>query len=138
MRVLLDTNIILDLFLSREPNIKAAQRIFALAAQEKMEACATASSVTDIYYITVKRLGDRATREALRDLFNLITIINVDGNDCVAALDSLIPDFEDALVAACAGKSDVQYIITNDSDFLKADSESASIISAERFLALNI
>ncbi len=136
MRVLLDTNIVLDLFLTREPNVKAAQKIFALVAQEKIAACATASSITDIYYITAKRLGAAATREALRDLFNLVTIINVDGNDCVQALASIIPDFEDALVAVCANKSDVEYIVTNDIDFLKADSGAASCISAEKFLAL--
>jgi predicted nucleic acid-binding protein len=136
MRVLIDTNIILDLFLSREPNITAAQKIFTLAAQEKIEACATASSVTDIYYVTAKRLGDRATREALRDLFNLVTIVNVDGSDCIQALDSLIPDFEDALVAVCANRIDVEYIVTNDNAFLKTGSGAAPVMSAERFLAL--
>ena len=138
MKILLDTNIILDVFLSREPNIKSAEKIFELIYQEKAEGYATANSITDIYYVTAKRLGDKPTREALRNLFNLLEIINVDGDDCVRALNFLISDFEDALIVVCADKVDIDYIITNDKEFLRVDSELASVINAEDFLKLKL
>lgn len=136
MKVLLDTNVILDVFLSREPNIQAAEKIFEMVYNEKIEAYTTASSITDIYYITAKRLGDKPTREALRNLFNLLGIIAVDGGDCTVALDLPISDFEDALVFVCAGKVNIDYIITNDNGFLNVDSELANVISPVDFLAL--
>jgi len=136
MKILLDTNIILDVFLYREPNIKSVEKIFELIYQNKVTAYTTASSITDIYYITVKRLGDIPTREALRNLFNLIKIITVDGNDCVYALNLPIPDFEDALVSVCANKVDIDYIITNDKRFLSVDTQLAPVIAADNFLEL--
>lgn len=136
MKVLLDTNVILDVFLSREPNIQASEKIFEMVYNEKIEAYTTASSITDIYYITAKRLGDKPTREALRNLFNLIIIIAVNGGDCAGALDLPVSDFEDALVIVCAGKVNIDYIITNDNGFLNVDAELANIISPVDFLAL--
>ena len=136
MKVLLDTNIILDVFLSREPNAEPAEKIFEMIYQDKIQGYTTASSITDIYYITAKRLGDTAAREALRNLFNLLGVIAVDGADCVYALDVPIPDYEDALVMVCAGKVDIDYIITNDAEFLRVDSETAQVITAVDFLAL--
>jgi len=138
MKVLIDTNIILDVFLSREPNIQAAEKIFEMVYNEEIEGFTTASSITDIYYITAKRLGDKPTREALHNLFNLLGIISVDGGDCAGALNIPIPDFEDALVIVCADKIDINYIITNDQGFLSVDSELASVIAADDFLALDI
>ena len=138
MKILLDTNIILDIFLSREPNVKSAEKIFKLIYQDKAEGYVTANSIADIYYITVKRLGDKPTREALRNLFNLLEIINIDGGDCMRALNFIIPDFEDALIAVCADKVDIDYIITNDKEFLRVDSELASVINSEDFLRLKL
>ena len=136
MKVLIDTNIILDVLLSREPNIKSAEKIFEMIYNEEIEGFTTASSITDIYYIISKRLGDTPTREALRNLFNLLGIISVDGDDCVDALNMPILDFEDALVIVCADKIDIDYIITNDQGFLSVDSKLASVITAYDFLTL--
>ncbi|MCL2164543.1 MAG: PIN domain-containing protein [Oscillospiraceae bacterium] len=104
MRVLLDTNIILDFFLSRAPHYEAAKRIFELTCHGQLEAYTTSSSITDIYYIVAKKLGDRAAREVLRDLFSLLGIIAVDGDDCIYALELPISDYEDAVVTICAKK----------------------------------
>jgi len=136
MKILIDTNIILDVFLSREPNMKSAEKIFEMVYNEEIEGFVTANSITDIYYITAKRLGDIPTREALRNLFNLLGIISVDSDDCVDALNLPIPDFEDALVIVCADKIDIDYIITNDQGFLSVDSKLANVITANDFLAL--
>jgi len=47
MSVLLDTNVILDFFLNRTPHTDVADRLFKLIYQEEVEACTTASSITD-------------------------------------------------------------------------------------------
>ena len=107
MRILLDTNIILDFFLSREPNYKASEKIFELICKEKIQAFTTANSITDIYYISVKKLGEVTTKDAIRNLFNLVSIIDVDGYDCINALDLPFSDFEDALIVVCANKRNI-------------------------------
>ena len=136
MRALIDTNIILDFFLTREPQYEAAKKIFELAYKSEINAYATSSSITDIYYVTAKRIGDSAARDALRNLFNLLAIITVDGEDCFTALDLPIKDYEDALVVACAKKTDMDFIVTNDSAFLDADNHTTRIISSAAFLQM--
>ena len=128
MKILVDTNIILDFFLSREPQKEAAVKLFEQIYLEKVEAYTTASSITDIYYITAKKLGEKQAREALRNLLNILGIIAVDGYDCTEALDLPIADFEDALIVTCSKKADVEYIITNDKGFLNADFQLAHVV----------
>ena len=131
MKILLDTNVVLDHILSREPHAESARKIFDLICRDEMEAALTANSVTDIYYIISKRLGDAAAREALRHLFNILVIISVDGSDCISALNLPMPDFEDAVVAVCAGRSSIDYVVSNDKLFQQTDSQLANVISPD-------
>jgi len=85
MKILIDTNVILDSLASRKPHNKNADDIFDLIAKNHVEAYLNTSSVTDIYYILRKTLGDTA-----------------------------LPDFEDALVVVCAEKVNLDYIVTRD------------------------
>jgi len=134
MKILVDTNVILDFFLSRVPHYKTAKNIFELIYQEKVNAFTTASSFTDLYYIIAKRLGNYKAREILQDLINMLGIIAVDGDDCNHALGLPITDYEDALVVTCAGKQRIDWIISNDQGFLKVDNSLIQVISAADFL----
>ena len=134
MKILVDTNVILDFFLSREPQKEAVVKLFEQICQENAEAFTTANSITDIYYITAKRLGDNQARELLRNLFNIFEVISVDGNDCEKALNLPITDYEDALVVTCAKKKNIGYIISNDRDFLRVEPESARVVSPDDFV----
>ena len=136
MKVLMDTNVILDFFLSREPQKEAAVKIFEQIYQERIEAFTVASCITDIYYITAKRFGDDKAREVLRNLLNILGIIAVDGNDCTEALVLPITDYEDALVTMCAQKEDVDYIISSDKDFLRVNFQPVRVITADDFLKI--
>jgi len=136
MKVLIDTNVILDFFLARQPQNEAAKKLFELAYLAKITLFTTASSITDIYYITAKRLGDRTARDVLRNLFNLLTIITVDREDCFTALNLPIPDYEDALVTACAKKSDMDCIVTQDTDFLNLENPLPQVVDPSAFLGL--
>ena len=136
MKALVDTNVILDFFLSREPQKEAVTKLFEQIYQERVEAFTTASSVSDIYYITAKRLGDKQAREVIHHLLDILGIICVDGCDCAKALDLPITDYEDALVVTCAGKADVEYIISSDKGFLCVETPSARVITAEGFLEM--
>jgi len=56
--------------------------------------------------------------------------------ECAVALSLPITDFEDALVAVCAGKGKADYIITNDKDFLENTFISTKIASSKKFISL--
>ena len=134
MKIMIDTNVILDFFLSRSPGSDSAKRIFEMVYQEKIEAFTTASSITDIYYVTAKKLGNDIARNAINQLLQMLGIIAVDGNDCTNALILPITDFEDALITICAKKENVDYIVTNDNAYLQIDSQLAKVISPKCFL----
>jgi len=137
MRVLLDTNVILDFFLERTPHAEAADRLFQLAHQGKLEAYTTASSITDIYYIVARALGNNAARNVLQNLFNLLTVIAVDGDDCIHAMGLPISDYEDAVVVTCSLKDNIDFIVTNDTKFLSADPTLIRVVTPNNFLSLH-
>ncbi|HDZ01732.1 MAG TPA: PIN domain-containing protein, partial [Nitrospirae bacterium] len=118
MKVLVDTNIVLDLLTDRLPFSKAARKIFATAEQWKMDLFITASSVTDIFYIVRKHTDRKKAEEILVQLLDIVKIIEVTGKDIKKALTLDFNDFEDALQARCAKKRKLDFIITrNKKDF---------------------
>ena len=119
MKVVVDTNVILDFFLSREPYVSEVKKLFEQIYLGKIDAFATANSITDVYYVTAKKLGDVAAREAIKHLLKMLGIISVDGSDCANALSLPLKDYEDALVVTCASKEQMDFIISNDNDFLQ-------------------
>ena len=135
MKVLIDTNVILDVLAKRPPFYSHAEKIFFLAAEEKIEALITASSVTDIYYLIRKNLGSsEEAKLVLFKLFILFQIIDVTGEDCKKALEQNITDYEDALLATCARRNKLEYIITrNIKDFTNS---SVPAILPERFVSM--
>jgi len=113
MKILIDTNIILDALMNREPWAKAAQDIMLAVANEKVVGCITASTFTDIYYLLRKHLQDKEqTKRTLLGLLSVISVLDVNGKDCEEAFGLPMPDYEDALLAHCAKRHMVDNIIT--------------------------
>ena len=134
IKALIDTNVLLDAIASREPFRADAEKIFLLAAEERFQGFVTAGSITDIYYLIRKNVSEVLARDAVRNLLQLFSVVDITGKDCETALDSAITDYEDALVAACAAKAAVECIVTRDEDFLKAKID-ISVISPEVMIA---
>ena len=113
MNVLIDTNVILDFILKREPHDADAALLFERLILSKSKVWLTASTITDIYYITRQALHDAAAaKNTIAKLLNTFQIAAVDKKDCLNALDSELDDYEDALVSICAQKAKAEYIIT--------------------------
>lgn len=122
MRVVLDTNVIIDAVASRQPFCEAAESILLMVSQEQISGYVTANSITDIYYVVRRILPEAESKEIIRSLLYSLEVIEVGNADCWEALSLQIGDFEDALVAACAQKIGADYIISRDENFAKADS----------------
>lgn len=113
MRILVDTNIIIDALTGREPFREAAEQVFLIAANRTEDMYITASSVTDIYYLVRKHLhSTEQAKNVMSKLFELFYILDVTSGDCKDALASEIKDYEDAVVACCAYRSQMDYIVT--------------------------
>jgi len=135
MKILIDTNVVLDAVMNREPWAKPAQEIFLAAAGKKFVGCVTASSFADIYYILRKHLKNKnKTKQVLLGLIELLTVLDVTGGDCAKAFDLPLPDYEDALLAYCGKRHKVDYIVTRDESHF-ANSPVPAVTPAE-FLAL--
>lgn len=113
MKVLIDTNVIIDALTSREPWNKSAETIFIMAANHMMDMYITASSATDIYYLVRKYLhsADQA-KQVMEKLYSLVGILTVSGVECIDALASSVSDYEDAVVERVSVKADMDYMIT--------------------------
>ncbi len=133
LNLTIDTNIILDALLKREPWHEAAEKIILLAADKKIAASITANTVTDIYYIVNRYTRDKnKAREAVAGLAKVLDFTAVDKNDCVRAVNSPVDDYEDALLAVCAAKMKSKFIITrNVKDF---ENSSVKAIEPDEFL----
>ena len=113
MKILVDTNIIIDALTGREPFREAAEQIFMLAANQIEDMYITASSATDIYYLIRKHLHDSdQAKKTMSKLYELFYILDVTSNDCYEALSSKEKDYEDAVIASCANRNQVDYIVT--------------------------
>jgi predicted nucleic acid-binding protein len=134
MNVLIDTNVILDAVIGRTPHNVSAEKLFILAAEDKLNASITASSVTDIYYLLHKYLPDSdQAKQVLLKLFRLFEVLDVTGSDCEKALSMPINDYEDALLATCAKRRKLDLIITrNLKDFTESP---VKAIAPDDFLA---
>ena len=121
MKVLVDTNVVLDVLLQRQPFAEAAARVFALVEESRIEGFLCATTVTTIDYLLGQTLPPKAARNALQHLLGLFEIAPVNRSVLVQALHSPISDFEDAVLEQSARLVSVDAITTrNVKDFQKS------------------
>ena len=121
MRVLVDTNVVLDVLLDRRPFAEAATRVFALVEESRIEGFLCATTVTTVDYLLGQILAPEKARDALQRLLNLFEIAPVNRPVLEQALRSKIPDFEDAVLEQAGRLVVVDAIATrNVRDFEKA------------------
>ena len=121
-KVLVDTNIILDAFLSREPWEKEAQTLLMLAEGNVITIMVTAKQIADLYYLCHKATHSRERAYEIIALFaSYCEVLDAKGQDCIMALSSGFPDFEDAMLVEAAKRAKVEYILTrNTKDFFQS------------------
>lgn len=118
MKILIDTNVIIDYLVDRTPFADHAEQVLELCTSGKVEGFLTASTVTDIYYVVRKAVGRVKTLEAIRTLCSVLDIADVGKADVLGAMELDMTDYEDALVAQCASRIKADCIVTrNISDF---------------------
>ena len=120
MRLMIDTNIILDVLLEREPFYMYSKAVLELCEGRKINGFISASTATDIFYLVRKALQstDEAYK-ALGNILNIVKILTVTNDDVNSAFIQRAHDFEDCLLATCAKSNKCDGIVTrNKKDFL--------------------
>ena len=121
MKILFDTNVILDLLLDREPFSTPAARLFSLVDTGDLTGFICATTVTTVHFLARRTVGDRRAREEIGKLMDLFEVAAVNRVVLEGAMASKFTDFEDAVLHQSALNVDADGIVTrNAGDFKRA------------------
>ena len=122
MKLLIDTNVILDILRKREPFFEDSYQAIRTAIDNNDECYISVTAATDIFYILRKALQSaEQAKEYLGSLARLAEFTDVLAVDALDALSSEVADYEDAVVEAVADRIGADYILTrNIKDYLNA------------------
>ena len=123
MKLLIDTNILLDVLLKREPFYYKAVEVLELVQYDNVQEYVSAAAVTDIYYIAYKYLKDKGlVRQLLKKLMGIVSIAAVSEKEIEESLELAWNDFEDSVQYAVALLNEMDGIVTrNPKDYKRAD-----------------
>ena len=135
MKVIIDTNIALDMMANRQDFQDEAAKVFTLCTGGLAEGFFTSNSVCDLHYVLHRHFHDeRRTRSVLETWLNLVGILEVNRDDCMKALNSKTADYEDAVMAQVARRNSCDYIVTrNLKDF---ENSPIPAVSPSQFIGL--
>ncbi len=113
-RVLIDTNVVLDVLLERKPHLAASAAIWDAVESGSAEGYLAAHAITTIHYLAQKQLGTRRAKRVIASLLQVFGVAAVDGNVLRDALQYETHDFEDAVSEAAARATACEAIVTRD------------------------
>lgn len=119
MKIMCDTNVIIDVLLEREPFVEDSCNVLRLCEEHKVDGFVSASSITDIYYLVRKYTHSTdLAYKAVGKILEIVKVCSVTNNDVLTAFQQKARDFEDCLVATCARSIRCDFIVTrNKTDF---------------------
>jgi predicted nucleic acid-binding protein len=121
VKILFDTNVILDVLLDREPFSNIAFKLMSMVELKKIEGYLSATTITTIFYLASKLVGKIKAGAEVNKLLTLFEIAPINKLVLKQALNLRFTDFEDAVLYEAAKQSDLHGIVTrNIKDFKKA------------------
>ena len=118
MKVLLDTNIIIDIALERQPYFTNSETVLAFVEQGQIEGYISASTISDLYYLIRKQKGRDLTIEFLQEILTFCQIATVNQAAIIMVFTTNFKDFEDSIQYSTAVVNKLDAIITrNPQDF---------------------
>lgn len=112
-RILIDTNVLLDYLLTREPFYDDAKKVLLACVEGKAKGCIAAHSISNMFFILRKDYNARERREILSNLCSIFDVEGIDKTKLLAGLENEeFSDFEDCLQMECAKAYGAQYIVT--------------------------
>ena len=120
MRVLVDTNVMMDALTEREPFAEKSKEVIRIISEHKADGYLAAHSVTNLFYLLRHDYSVDERKEILLSLFDVFEVERIDTERLKAALRrNDFADFEDCLQSECAESVFADYIVTrNTRDFV--------------------
>ena len=135
MVILVDTNIVLDILLNREPYAEEARIIMEKCADREVTGYLAAHSIPNLFYILRKNYSQRERRQLLRNLCDIFRISDLNEEKIRSAIkNEEFADFEDCLQEECAIEAAADYIVTRNPGDYKASRVKA--VEPEQFIRL--
>jgi predicted nucleic acid-binding protein len=119
VRVLFDTNVVLDVVLDRQPFRDTAAQLLASVERKELTGFLGATTLTTLYYLIAKASGPATARSTVRNLLDIFQVAAVDRQILARAVDSPLGDFEDAVLAEAGISQSVEAVVTRDPDGFK-------------------
>ncbi len=113
-RILVDTNVVLDVVLDRQPHADRSAAIWKAVETGKSEGLLAAHAITTLHYLIQKELGAPKARRLISEILRVFRVAGVDGSVIEEALRLSLADFEDAVTAAAARSAECDFIVTRD------------------------
>lgn len=133
MRVFIDTNVLLDVFLARPKLMDASSAVWALAEKEKIQASISAISFNNVHYIASKYHSRALAGKAISTMRDSFKCVDLTMQIINQAIDAKWNDFENAIQYFSAIHSDTDYIVTrNIADFPR---EGIVVMKPEDFIS---
>ena len=121
MKILLDTNIVLDLLMDRMPFSDTAVELFSKVEDGTIIGYLCGTTITTVYYLASRTLGAARAQEEIRKLLSLFEVAPVNRLVLESALVVDFNDFEDAVIHEAACHVGADAIVTrNLKDFKKS------------------
>lgn len=121
MKVLIDTNIILDVLCNRKDFVEESSKVFKLCEVKKIMGYISALSIANIVYIMRKELDTEKIKEILEKLSLIFEVVDLKADDLKRASSLDFKDYEAAIQSAQANRIKTNYIITrNIKDYNKS------------------
>lgn len=118
MKILLDTNVIVDVALEREPFFPDSDRVLSFVEQGQVEGYISGATFSDLFYIIRRSKGRDSKLAFLRQLATFCQVATVDRSVISMALNANFKDFEDAIQYSTAVINQLDAIVTrNQQDF---------------------
>lgn len=114
MKVLVDTNVWLDILAQREPFCAFSKGAIMACINDDHSVYVVATSLKDIFYLMERALGNAKAYEAIEDVLRIATVATVDELVCCSALHHERPDYEDGIIAASAIAEKADCILSRD------------------------
>ena len=112
MKVLIDTNVILDVLCAREKFLEDSLIVWKYCEVSKLEGYISALSIPNIVYILRKELTTEKTQQIIDRLFLIFSVADLKAVDLKKAAIMQTEDYEDALQMVCASRIKANFIIT--------------------------
>ena len=135
-RVFLDTNVLLDVLLHREPFVHDSARVLNRGFKGEIALYSTPLTFSKCMFVARKKLGYANALEALKILEHHINVATMDSKQLHEALYAIAPDFENMLQYHAAQAEGCSHIVTRNERHFPQDG--IVVLSPTNFMQLSL